>query len=266
VVLKECEEIENNIRFQGQYFDEETGLHYNRHRYYNPDTGQFISQDPIGLLGGVNNYQYAPNPLGWIDPLGLCKDQVDTRPTKTKDGRDIVCFTQDDIKHNVYYGGYQYQFYVDNKGDPLLLANASVDPDKEELKFFISNSFNDGVLLKKKGFSITDEILEQSIDIYTEAHGKPPEYLNGSVEFSNLSNFQKEYSKIKTSSDASDSAAENEAIRKISFGKSRVKLGYDDISVDSKSFGNAEVDGEMLYNVPTKVDVKAGKKSKNSKE
>ena len=61
VALKECEEIENNIRFQGQYFDEETGLHYNRHRYYNPDTGQFISQDPIGLLGGVNNYQYAPN-------------------------------------------------------------------------------------------------------------------------------------------------------------------------------------------------------------
>ncbi|HED33686.1 MAG TPA: RHS repeat-associated core domain-containing protein, partial [Gammaproteobacteria bacterium] len=46
------EEIENNIRFQGQYFDEESGLHYNRHRYYNPDTGQFISQDPIGLLGG----------------------------------------------------------------------------------------------------------------------------------------------------------------------------------------------------------------------
>ncbi len=78
VALKECEEIENNIRFQGQYFDEETGLHYNRHRYYNPDTGQFISQDPIGLLGGVNNYQYAPNPIGWIDPLGLCKDAINT--------------------------------------------------------------------------------------------------------------------------------------------------------------------------------------------
>jgi len=77
VALKECEEIENNIRFQGQYFDEETGLHYNRHRYYNPDTGQFISQDPIGLLGGVNNYQYAPNPLGWIDPFGLtCKEDL----------------------------------------------------------------------------------------------------------------------------------------------------------------------------------------------
>ncbi|VAW62070.1 Rhs-family protein [hydrothermal vent metagenome] len=74
VAIQECEEIENNLRFQGQYFDEESGLHYNRHRYYNPDTGQFISQDPVGLLGGVNNYQYAPNPIGWIDPSGLCKE------------------------------------------------------------------------------------------------------------------------------------------------------------------------------------------------
>lgn len=65
--------IEQNLRFQGQYFDAETGLHYNRFRYYDPDCGRFISQDPIGLLGGVNNYQYAANPVGWVDPLGLCK-------------------------------------------------------------------------------------------------------------------------------------------------------------------------------------------------
>jgi uncharacterized protein RhaS with RHS repeats len=50
-------------------------LHHNRFRYYSPDTGQFINQDPIGLLGGMNNYQYVPNPTGWIDPLGLsCKE------------------------------------------------------------------------------------------------------------------------------------------------------------------------------------------------
>ncbi|HWV15048.1 MAG TPA: RHS repeat-associated core domain-containing protein [Cellvibrio sp.] len=75
LALKEVEEVENNLRFQGQYFDEETGLHYNRHRYYDPSLGQFITQDPIGLLGGVNNYQYAPNPVGWVDPFGLiCKE------------------------------------------------------------------------------------------------------------------------------------------------------------------------------------------------
>ena len=52
-----------------------TGLHYNRFRYYDPGTGQFTQQDPIGLDGGTNNYKYAPNPIGWADPLGLtCKE------------------------------------------------------------------------------------------------------------------------------------------------------------------------------------------------
>src|SRR5690606_28785431 len=59
------------IRFQGQHFDEETGLHYNRFRYYDPDVGMFTSRDPIGLMGGSNVFAYAPNPTGWIDPLGL---------------------------------------------------------------------------------------------------------------------------------------------------------------------------------------------------
>ncbi|WP_083953766.1 RHS repeat-associated core domain-containing protein [Thauera butanivorans] len=60
-----------NLRFQGQYYDEETGLHYNRFRYYDPDIGRFVSQDPIGLAGGINAYQYAPNPVAWVDPFGL---------------------------------------------------------------------------------------------------------------------------------------------------------------------------------------------------
>jgi RHS repeat-associated protein len=66
---------DQSIRFQGQWHDPETGLHYNRFRYYDPDVGRFIHQDPIGLLGGNNLYQYAPNPLDWIDPLGWWKGQ-----------------------------------------------------------------------------------------------------------------------------------------------------------------------------------------------
>lgn len=66
-------EIENNIRFQGQYFDEESGLHYNRFRYYDPDNGVFLSQDPIGLLAGENAYKYTRNPISFIDPLGLAE-------------------------------------------------------------------------------------------------------------------------------------------------------------------------------------------------
>lgn len=60
-----------NLRFQGQYLDRETGLHYNTFRYYDPDSGRFTQHDPIGLMGGLNLYQYAPNTLGWVDPLGL---------------------------------------------------------------------------------------------------------------------------------------------------------------------------------------------------
>ncbi|MBL8299990.1 MAG: RHS domain-containing protein [Rhodanobacteraceae bacterium] len=66
-----AEPVHQPLRFQGQYFDAETGLHYNCFRYYDPDIGRFVSQDPIGLFGGINTYQYAPNPAGWTDPLGL---------------------------------------------------------------------------------------------------------------------------------------------------------------------------------------------------
>jgi RHS repeat-associated protein len=62
--------IEQPLRFPGQYADDSTGLHYNTFRYYDPDAGRFISQDPIGLLGGENLYAYVPNPTGWTDPLG----------------------------------------------------------------------------------------------------------------------------------------------------------------------------------------------------
>ncbi|WP_180297845.1 RHS repeat-associated core domain-containing protein, partial [Snodgrassella alvi] len=61
-----------NLRYQGQYLDRETGLHYNTFRYYDPDIGRFTQPDPIGLLGGFNLYQYAPNGLTWIDPWGWC--------------------------------------------------------------------------------------------------------------------------------------------------------------------------------------------------
>ena len=85
---------EQNLRFQGQYFDKDkfvgnkfeqrlrwpvgrvsgwyeyTGLHYNTFRYYASDLGRFTQQDPIGLAGGINLYAYAPNALTWVDPWG----------------------------------------------------------------------------------------------------------------------------------------------------------------------------------------------------
>lgn len=64
----------NALRFQGQWGDDETGLHYNRYRYYDPHSGRFVSKDPIGLQGGPNIYQYAPNPILWTDALGLARE------------------------------------------------------------------------------------------------------------------------------------------------------------------------------------------------
>ncbi|WP_248756120.1 RHS repeat domain-containing protein, partial [Pseudomonas sp. MWU12-3091] len=63
--------LDQPLRFQGQYFDAESGLHYNRHRYYDPDVGRYLTPDPVRLAGGLNQYRYVPNPTGWVDPLGL---------------------------------------------------------------------------------------------------------------------------------------------------------------------------------------------------
>ncbi|WCM94291.1 RHS domain-containing protein [Acidovorax sp. NCPPB 2350] len=68
--------VEQPLRFQGQYFDGETGLHYNRFRYYDPVTGRFVHQDPIGLRGGINLFEYGPTPLEWFDPLGNLSQPV----------------------------------------------------------------------------------------------------------------------------------------------------------------------------------------------
>jgi RHS repeat-associated protein len=75
---QEVNESSNQLRFQGQYEDAETGLYYNYFRYYDSDIGRYLSKDPLGLAGGINTYAYTMSPVNWIDPLGLedYNDQV----------------------------------------------------------------------------------------------------------------------------------------------------------------------------------------------
>jgi len=63
--------LQQLIRLPGQQWDKETGLYYNRHRYLDPLQGRYITQDPIGLKGGLNPYTYPLNPTTDADPLGL---------------------------------------------------------------------------------------------------------------------------------------------------------------------------------------------------
>ena len=70
------------FRLQNQYCDLETGLHYNFFRYYEPDAGWFVNQDPIRLDGGDNLYQFSPNAQEWIDPLGLITSSEVNKATK----------------------------------------------------------------------------------------------------------------------------------------------------------------------------------------
>ncbi|PIT13065.1 RHS repeat-associated core domain-containing protein [Snodgrassella alvi] len=136
----EHESIEQNLRYQGQYLDRETGLHYNTFRYYDPDIGRFTQPDPIGLLGGLNLYQYAPNGLTWVDPLGLTSvnaegyhvyglydpgatkpyyigitNNVERRRNEHRDTGRLTSGRMEVLEKNVTYGqarGYE-QYYIE---------------------------------------------------------------------------------------------------------------------------------------------------------
>ncbi|PFW55221.1 hypothetical protein COL27_32760, partial [Bacillus sp. AFS075960] len=80
---KDIARIEQPLRYAGQYADEGTGLHYNTFRFYDPDVGRFINQDPIGLYGGGNLYAYGPNSQQWVDPWGWCSVKLSNNMEKS---------------------------------------------------------------------------------------------------------------------------------------------------------------------------------------
>jgi RHS repeat-associated protein len=89
------EKVRNPLRFQGQYFDHETGLHYNRFRYYDPEIGRYLSKDPIGFAGGLNLHAYVANPVQGIDPLGLQESSPSQEDIKR--AQNILSSTVDNL-------------------------------------------------------------------------------------------------------------------------------------------------------------------------
>jgi RHS repeat-associated protein len=85
--------LKNLFAFQGQYLDIETTLHYNRYRYYETTIRRFVGKDPIGFAGGLNVYNFAPNPAEWVDSYGLqstsrCLTLADYMSIIAASGRD----------------------------------------------------------------------------------------------------------------------------------------------------------------------------------
>ncbi len=77
--------IDCPLRFQGQWFDEESGLHYNYKRYYDPETASYLTPDSLGMDGGARSYGYVHNPTAWIDPFGLASCTTPPKASGTLD-------------------------------------------------------------------------------------------------------------------------------------------------------------------------------------
>ncbi|CDH07611.1 hypothetical protein XBO1_440005 [Xenorhabdus bovienii str. oregonense] len=117
-----------NQRFCGQFEDEESGLYYNRFRYYSPETGQYISPDPIGLLGGVNPYGYVHNPTNFIDPFGLAP--CPTPPKKINLTKDGVQHVKDRHVGNVPGWSHKSKWALNNADVKSTIRDVFRKPDR----------------------------------------------------------------------------------------------------------------------------------------
>ncbi|EGZ3996170.1 RHS repeat protein, partial [Salmonella enterica subsp. enterica serovar Wichita] len=179
--------LQQLIRLPGQQYDEESGLHYNRHRYYDPGQGRYITQDPTGLAGGLNPYVYALNPVSWTDPLGL--EQFLFSNADEAGLFAIKMCNADSIENNLEYGGLickkdENYFYT----GPLKGNLAGVNPYKAACP---DDSKRVGVYHTHGYFSDTEgnKVLKGN-DAYDSLHFSPQD--KSSADF--FAKGEKEYS------------------------------------------------------------------------
>ncbi|QRR38688.1 RHS repeat protein [Salmonella enterica subsp. enterica] len=179
--------LQQLIRLPGQQYDEESGLHYNRHRYYDPGQGRYITQGPTGLAGGLNPYVYALNPVSWTDPLGL--EQFLFSNADEAGLFAIKMCNADSIENNLEYGGLickkdENYFYT----GPLKGNLAGVNPYKAACP---DDSKRVGVYHTHGYFSDTEgnKVLKGN-DAYDSLHFSPQD--KSSADF--FAKGEKEYS------------------------------------------------------------------------
>ncbi|PPD47036.1 MAG: hypothetical protein CTY16_08140 [Methylobacter sp.] len=155
--------FEYNLRFPGQYYDKETGLHYNHNRYYDPLTGRYLSYDPIGLAGGVNPYTYVGgNPVNWVDPLGLTQRDIDT-------ARQLAIETQPDMKFPEQYGSRD----LGNTEDGRRITGLTLPPDNSgKGGGTILDDIYQKDLSNKQAVELLDTIIHEA-DHYSNKRGDP---------------------------------------------------------------------------------------------
>lgn len=127
------------FRYQGQYEDEETGLYYNRFRYYSPEIGRYIKPDPIRFFGGIAFYRYVIDPNVWVDILGLSSNPItftdSTGTTFTVTGYTGLSHLKDDELESLYYAndnalrgkGYGLSG-IDKQGNTIILHHDKQNP------------------------------------------------------------------------------------------------------------------------------------------
>jgi RHS repeat-associated protein len=151
-----------NVRFPGQYYDQETGLHYNYFRYYDPSTGRYITIDPIGLTGGVNPYLYAnANPIRFTDPLGLLPCTCRAIGGGTRENGQKICTYKCECNDKCgKLREFTYKFSAGASGTATCIGQVGGDPFFPVPRFDEFKFVTDSILDRVNPFSPPNDFMD----------------------------------------------------------------------------------------------------------